>query len=94
MAVLWNDGAAGTATEASAGDGRAGTRSGWREPPFDVVGYAGPVTVEGYEQLCDLLESRKRSEQAARIRPIRSSSIGKRHEASFETCGQRRASSR
>lgn len=64
MAVLWNDGSAGTATEASAGNARVGARGAWWEPPFDVVGYAGPVTVEGYEQLCDLLESRKRSEQA------------------------------
>lgn len=28
-------------------------------PPFDVVTYAGPITVEGYERLSELLEQRR-----------------------------------
>lgn len=32
-------------------------------PPFDVVTYAGPVTMEGYERLSGLLESGRASQQ-------------------------------
>lgn len=32
-------------------------------PPFDVVTYAGPITMEGYEQLSTLLEERRKNDE-------------------------------
>lgn len=63
MAMVWKDGADRTATEVSGGDEQAEMGGVCTDAPFDVVGYAGPVTMVGYEQLCDLLETRKRSER-------------------------------
>ncbi|HEY1396645.1 MAG TPA: hypothetical protein VF536_11050 [Roseateles sp.] len=62
MAVLWKDGTADAALSPVPSEAVDEGRSaeGVLTAPFDVVAYAGPVTVDGYERLSDLLESQKR----------------------------------
>lgn len=69
MAVLWNDGTGDAALAPVQSDaGNEGvTDQGVLAAPFDVVAYAGPVTVDGYERLSDLLESQKRNRDALLI---------------------------
>lgn len=58
MAVLWKE----TAPPDSDGDAPTGT-----DPfaaPFDVITYAGPITMAGYERLSHLLETGKTHERA------------------------------
>lgn len=59
MAVLLKE-AAPAADAANDGPGPAAEDL---VPPFDVVTYAGPITVEGYERLSALLEARQKSRQ-------------------------------
>lgn len=63
MAALWKDGI-GDGTPAAVRSDAGGELVTDQEvliAPFDVVAYAGPVTVDGYERLSDLLESQKRN---------------------------------
>lgn len=57
MAVLLKE--ASPADEAPA----SSLKSGPLAPPFDVVTYAGPITMEGYEQLSSLLEERRTNDE-------------------------------
>ncbi|MDH0866780.1 hypothetical protein [Mitsuaria sp. GD03876] len=56
MAVLLKE--ASPATDATQGSERLPNPASL-VPPFDVVTYAGPITVEGYERLSALLEERR-----------------------------------
>lgn len=58
MAVLLKEMA--SATDVSAQRSRAESLA----PPFDVVTYAGPVTVEGYERLSTVLDEHRTNEHA------------------------------
>lgn len=49
-------GADGAAMVADAADGEDGLAA-----PLDVIAYAGPITTDGYEQLCELIAARKKS---------------------------------
>ncbi len=69
MAVLWKD-SNGDATLAPVHSDACNEdvdAQGVLTAPFDVVAYAGPVTVDGYERLSDLLESQKRNRDALLI---------------------------
>lgn len=69
MAVLWKDGGVDVASTSTSESLAAEVEVDEvpLQAPFDVVAYAGPVTIGGYERLSDLLESKKRNEDVLLI---------------------------